>query len=79
MLSDAAEMVHSANRNSAYRGTGKIQGVFVMGGKQQILRFMARKPLTGLQHLPLSDGVWYDMNDEKLWVWRLDTKATDNG
>lgn len=38
-------------------------------------RFIARKPLTGLQHLPLGDGVWYDMNGQKLWVWRFETKA----
>lgn len=42
---------------------------------ESVMRFMARKPLKGMQHLPLGDGVWYDMNDEKLWVWRFETKA----
>ena len=42
---------------------------------ESVMRFMARKPLKGLQHLPLGDGLWYDMNDEKLWVWRFETKA----
>ena len=42
---------------------------------ESLMRFMLRKPLTGLQHLPLGDGVWYNMNDQKLWVWRFETKA----
>lgn len=42
---------------------------------ESFMRFVARKPLTGLQHLPLGDGVWYSMNDQKLWVWRFETKA----
>jgi len=42
---------------------------------ESFLRFILRKPLTGLQHLPLGDGVWYVMNDEKLWVWQFETKA----
>ncbi|MFM1843058.1 MAG: hypothetical protein RLZZ490_1800 [Cyanobacteriota bacterium] len=42
---------------------------------ESFIRFVMRKPLMGLQHLPLGDGVWYDMNDEKLWVWRFDAKA----
>ena len=45
---------------------------------ESFMRFMARKPLTGLQHLPLGDGIWYDMNDQKLWVWRFETKAIAN-
>lgn len=38
-------------------------------------RAMMRKPLTDLQHLQLGDGVCYDMNDERLWLWRFDTKT----
>lgn len=39
------------------------------------MRKIMRKPLSGLQHLPLGDGIWYDMNDQKLWVWRFETQA----
>jgi ubiquinone/menaquinone biosynthesis C-methylase UbiE len=42
------------------------------------VRFITRKPLAGQQHLPLGDGIWYDMNGEKLWVWRLDAKAVSD-
>lgn len=38
-------------------------------------RFALRKPLKDLSHLQLGDGIWYDMSDEKLWVWRFDTQA----
>lgn len=39
------------------------------------LRSLLRKPLEGMQHLPLGDGIWYDMHGEKLWVWRVDGEA----
>lgn len=42
---------------------------------EAFMRFVSRKPLTGLSHLELGDGTWYDMNEEKLWVWRFDTQA----
>lgn len=42
---------------------------------ESIMRFVLRKPLTGMKHLPLGDGIWYEMNHERLWVWRFDAKA----
>jgi 2-polyprenyl-3-methyl-5-hydroxy-6-metoxy-1,4-benzoquinol methylase len=42
---------------------------------ESFMRLVARKPLAGLQHLLLGDGIWYEMNDQKLWVWRFETKA----
>jgi SAM-dependent methyltransferase len=45
---------------------------------ESFIRFVMRKPLIGLQHLPLGDGVWYDMNDQRLWVWRFDAKAVSD-
>lgn len=42
---------------------------------ESAIRFIIRKPLKGLERLPLGDGIWYDMNQEKLWVWRFDAKA----
>jgi len=42
---------------------------------ESFIRFVLRKPLTGMQHLSLGDGVWYDMNGEKLWVWRFEKEA----
>jgi len=41
---------------------------------ESTLRFVTRKPLN-LQKLPLGDGVYYDMNDQKLWVWRVNASA----
>lgn len=42
---------------------------------ESAIRFIIRKPLEGIEQLPLGDGIWYDMNQEKLWVWRFDAKA----
>lgn len=42
---------------------------------ESFMRIITRKPLTGLQHLALGDGIWYDMNGQKLWLWRFETKA----
>ncbi|NEO85626.1 MAG: class I SAM-dependent methyltransferase [Spirulina sp. SIO3F2] len=36
-------------------------------------RFVLRKPLNELSRLQLGEGIWYNMNDEKLWLWRFDT------
>ncbi|MEQ8769840.1 MAG: class I SAM-dependent methyltransferase [Phycisphaerales bacterium] len=37
-------------------------------------RFVMRKPLE-LERRELGPGCWYDMNDERLWVWRFDLDA----
>ncbi|AFY58475.1 methylase involved in ubiquinone/menaquinone biosynthesis [Rivularia sp. PCC 7116] len=42
---------------------------------ESLMRFIARKPLTDLQHLQLGDGVLYNMNDEKIWLWRFEKTA----
>jgi len=42
---------------------------------ESFIRFLLRKPLVGMKHLSLGDGIWYEMNDEKLWSWRFDAKA----
>lgn len=42
---------------------------------ETFVRFMLRKPLPGLSHFKLGDGTWYNMNEEKLWVWRFDAQA----
>jgi ubiquinone/menaquinone biosynthesis C-methylase UbiE len=38
------------------------------------LRWILRKPLEFIPR-PLGDGIWYDLNDQKLWVWRFETGA----
>lgn len=45
---------------------------------ESFARFMIRKPLKGMQKLALGDGIWYDMNGEKLWVWRFDAAAVSD-
>ncbi len=40
-------------------------------------RFLVRKPLKGLESLPLGHGVWYEMHDERLWVWRVNSTALE--
>lgn len=42
---------------------------------ESVLRFVLNKPLSGMQSLPMGDGIWYDMHGEKLWVWRVDANA----
>lgn len=42
---------------------------------ESFARFILRKPLSGMKSLPMGEGVWYDYNNEKLWVWRVDTMA----
>ena len=42
---------------------------------ESVARLITGKPLKGMQHLPLGDGIWYVMNGEKLWVWRFETQA----
>jgi len=42
---------------------------------ERFARFVLRKPLKGLQHLPMGDGVWYEMSGDRLWVWKLDAAA----
>jgi SAM-dependent methyltransferase len=42
---------------------------------ESFMRLVLGKPLTGLQHLPLGDGVWYGKDEDKLWVWRFETDA----
>ncbi len=41
---------------------------------ESFLRFLLRKPIN-FQRFPLGDGIWYEMNAQKLWVWRFNTKA----
>ena len=38
-------------------------------------RFLVRRPLSGLERLPLGQGIWYDWHGERLWVWRVDAHA----
>lgn len=42
---------------------------------ERFARFVVRKPLKGLEHLPMDDGVWYEMSGDRLWVWKLDAAA----
>jgi SAM-dependent methyltransferase len=41
-------------------------------------RRVLRKPLIGVQHLAFGDGIWYEMNGERLWLWRIDSNAITN-
>jgi ubiquinone/menaquinone biosynthesis C-methylase UbiE len=45
---------------------------------ESMLRFILHKPLSGLEHLPMGNGIWYDMHGEKLWVWQIDVEALTN-
>lgn len=42
---------------------------------ESVARFLLRKPIKGMQSLPMGRGVWYDWKGEKLWVWRIDARA----
>jgi 2-polyprenyl-3-methyl-5-hydroxy-6-metoxy-1,4-benzoquinol methylase len=38
-------------------------------------RVVTRKPLSGLEKLPMGRGIWYDWKGERLWVWWIDAHA----
>lgn len=42
---------------------------------ESLIRFIIRQPLKDMKRLPLGDGIWYEMNQERLWVWRFDAEA----
>ncbi|MDY6902792.1 MAG: class I SAM-dependent methyltransferase [Cyanobacteriota bacterium] len=42
---------------------------------ESFMRFVARKPLKDLQHRQLGDAILYNMNDEKIWLWRFEKTA----
>jgi SAM-dependent methyltransferase len=42
---------------------------------EALARSVVRKPLGGLEHLPMGDGTWYTMHGEQLWVWRIDAAS----
>ena len=42
---------------------------------EAVARFLIRKPLKGLERLPMGQGIWYDWHGERLWVWRIDVQA----
>jgi SAM-dependent methyltransferase len=42
---------------------------------ENVGRFLIRKPLKGLERLPMGQGLWYDWQGDKLWVWRVDARA----
>ena len=44
-------------------------------GLEDLARFLTRKPLKGLERLPMGRGIWYDWQDERLWLWRVDAEA----
>jgi hypothetical protein len=39
---------------------------------ERLLRFVLRKPLEGRESLRLGTGTWYDLHEQKLWVWQFD-------
>jgi ubiquinone/menaquinone biosynthesis C-methylase UbiE len=38
-------------------------------------RWLLRRPLPGFQRGELGDGISYDMDGSRLWLWRMDTEA----
>jgi SAM-dependent methyltransferase len=39
---------------------------------ERLLRFVLRKPLEGRESLRLGTGTWYDLHEQKLWVWQFE-------
>jgi ubiquinone/menaquinone biosynthesis C-methylase UbiE len=39
---------------------------------ERLLRFVLRKPHLGRAVFPLGTGTWYDLHEQKLWVWLFD-------
>ncbi len=42
---------------------------------EAVARFLVGKPLKGAEQLPMGQGIWYDWQGERLWVWRIDVRA----
>lgn len=42
---------------------------------EAMARTLLRRPLEGVEALPMGHGVLYEMNDAPLWVWRFDVRA----
>jgi ubiquinone/menaquinone biosynthesis C-methylase UbiE len=42
---------------------------------EPIARALLRRPGPEVQRLSLGEGRWYDMQSEKIWVWRFDAAA----
>jgi 2-polyprenyl-3-methyl-5-hydroxy-6-metoxy-1,4-benzoquinol methylase len=38
---------------------------------ERLLRFVLRKPLLSREAVPLGTGTWYDLHEQKLWVWQF--------
>jgi SAM-dependent methyltransferase len=38
-------------------------------------RSLLRRPLRGVERLPMGRGVWYDWKGERLWVWWIEARA----
>ncbi len=73
-LDELARMIDSGGQLALY-----ITNKSALDHKiEAFLRWVLKKPLADLQHLPLGDGIWYTLNGEKLWVWRLDAGAVAN-
>jgi len=45
---------------------------------ERLARWALRRPHPGsIESLPLGEGCWYEMHDERLWVWRIDHDALE--
>ena len=42
---------------------------------ESFVRLIMRKPSKGRKKLPLENGIWYENDHDKLWVWRFDANA----
>ena len=42
---------------------------------ESFVRFIMREPSKEMKKLPLGNGIWYEKDDNKLWVWRFDANA----
>lgn len=42
---------------------------------ERLARRLLRRPLIGMERRTMGDGCWYEMNGERLWLWRIDVGA----
>jgi ubiquinone/menaquinone biosynthesis C-methylase UbiE len=42
---------------------------------ETLVRMLVRKPLRGLETLPMGQGMWYEYHGERLWLWRVNVQA----
>jgi SAM-dependent methyltransferase len=70
-LSELARILKPGGRLALYTTNASAWDYIVLGAA----RAVARRSHPALEKSQLGRGCWYDLNEERLWVWRIDVEA----